>query len=93
MTKEEKMQAVEKAIDMGAKIDITFHDCSSQEEAEQTIKVFSSILNKEYHQEAHNGHDWVQIGNPPYVEGEEESEEKTPDDNFEVVVFYDHTSK
>lgn len=62
MTKQEKLKAIEKAIDMGAEVGIIFHNCKTQQEAEGKVKVLASLLNSEYYLEECNGTEWFEVG-------------------------------
>jgi hypothetical protein len=61
MTIEEKMAYIQKAIEMGADIDVHFHRIIGEEAAEKIANEFSQMLGTPYKREQNTGTYWFKI--------------------------------
>ncbi|MED3888159.1 hypothetical protein [Priestia aryabhattai] len=81
MTKEEKLKVLEKAVEMGADIEINFSkDDTTRESAESIAKEFAPLFDKPYYHENHDGFNWFKLEE---LEGDEQEAA------FELTVFHD----
>jgi hypothetical protein len=58
---QEKLAYIQKALEMGAAIDVYFHDIKGEEEAIKTAAQFSRLSKKPYECKASNSYDWLKI--------------------------------
>lgn len=61
MTIEQKMDIIQKAVEMGANIAATFYDVSSREEAEKISEEFSQMLDTPYSHSEKTGTSWFSV--------------------------------
>jgi hypothetical protein len=55
---EKQLEVLKKALEMGANIDIRFHNNTSKEDAETKIKVLSKLLDLQYTERGKNNTKW-----------------------------------
>lgn len=79
MTIDEKSALLKDALELGAKIDIIFHNCGSKDEAEDITKELQRHFKDDYTHESQDGVRWTSL----IHENEDEEVE------IEVAVFYD----
>lgn len=61
MNMQEKLAYIQKAIEMGADIDIFFHRIEGEEEAIKVAAKFSMLSKKTYEYKTNDGTDWLKI--------------------------------
>jgi hypothetical protein len=62
MNMEQKLAYLAKCIEMGAKIEVNFHNFREQDEAEKAIQELSQLSGMEYKQDAYKETHWFRIG-------------------------------
>jgi hypothetical protein len=75
MTIEEKMVYIRKAIEMGASVDLNFHNIKGKAEAKEVAVVLSELSNLPYSHKSHTGTNWYKI--------------KNKDHSLKTSIFYD----
>jgi hypothetical protein len=63
MTIEEKLAYLKKVIEMGADIQVSFHDIREKNEAVKAAEELSAMMNQPFHYKSHRGSDWLKIYN------------------------------
>jgi hypothetical protein len=64
MTIEEKLAYLQKAIEMGADIQVSFHDIREKAEAVKAAEELSTMMNQPFEYKNYKGSDWLKIYNP-----------------------------
>lgn len=64
MTIEEKLAYLQKAIEMGADIQVSFHDLRKKEEAVKAAEELSEMMKQPFEYKSYKGSDWLKIYNP-----------------------------
>jgi hypothetical protein len=75
MTMEEKLAYVQKAIELGADVELKFHDIREEKEAEKVVAELSEIVSIPFRKSESKGTRWFKIQNN--------------DLSLETVVFFD----
>jgi hypothetical protein len=67
MSIEEKMAYVRKAIEMGASVDLHFHNFREKAEAKAAAMELSKLAKLQHSHKSHNGSNWYKIKNEDYT--------------------------
>ena len=82
MNKEQKLAILSKAIDEGAQIDVSFHDCNTAQEVIDKVNKFHSSFDESFRFNKHGQHSWMgaqsedeSLGMSVYFTSEEEKQD------------------
>jgi hypothetical protein len=75
MSMEQKLAYVQKAIELGADVDLKFHDIHDEKEAEKVAAELSKIVQIPFQEKSNNGTHWYKIKNDDY--------------SLETTIFFD----
>jgi hypothetical protein len=66
MSIEEKMAYVRRALELGASVDLHFHNFRDKESAKKAAMELSELSNLPHRNKSHNGSSWYKIKNEDY---------------------------
>jgi hypothetical protein len=69
MNIEQKMEYIRRALELGANVDISFHNVSTKKEAKRIAVELSNMAGLKHKQTTHDGTHWYKIRNDDYTFG------------------------